>query len=522
MFLPFVTTIFVNDMRKIVRLVAVLALLIMPAAVLQGKKPKKKVKPVVVESVEALKALQDGAAVDARGLEVVAVSTRSVLLSDGNGLVLVPDQQIVSVGDKVNAIGTKATEEDQAVLQCTEMKVTGSGDVLQNTLWADISETSAPMTPVKVTGVLESRIRPEAADTRENFYVYIPDARKKTPSARVVLHYPDWNGLSDIMSSTVDLKGYLFGITQGDIPEYRVMVSSVAPAAQPLNTVSSLGMLAEGTTFRVTATVTAVARKIMTLSDFTGSIQMKVPDKTSVSRGMRLTVKATIGKDALKDPSYSVLRGLSYTGAPKIQLSGVAGSFEGTMKPTPGGYVLKNVKLSAGDTFTFPEGKGFRETGFVASSPAPLHGGKVSVGVGQDGIYDIWYFPEPEVGVVVPAGKKAKASALGEVESDDDEGEVIEPSFKDKGIDDFKVWMSRQIKFPKQLRGTVTQGVVTLGATVTEDGTLTDVHVIDSTDPLFAAEALRAARTSPKWTPATRDGEPIEWNISVPVIFLAQ
>lgn len=509
-------------MRRIVRITAILALMILPAVVLQGKKPKKKIKPVVVENVAALKVLQDGAAVDARGLSVVGVSTRSVLLSDGNSLVLVPDQQIVTVGDKVNALGTKATEDSLAVLQGAEIKVIGSDDVLQSILWADITETSALMSPVKVTGVLESRIRPEGADTRENFYVYIPDARKKTPSARVVLHYPDWNSLSDVMSSTVDLKGYLVGITKGDIPEYRVIVSSVGPAAQPLYTVSSLGLLAPGTTFRLTATVTNVARKVMTLSDFTGSIQMKVPDKTNVSRGMRITVKATIGNEALKDPAYSVLRGLTYTGAPKIQLSGASGSFEGTMKPSPGGYVLKNVKLSAGDTFSFPGGKGFRETGFTASSPAPLHGGKVTVREGQDGIYDIWYFPEPEVGVVVPASKKAKASALGEVESEDEDGEIVEPVFKAKGADDFKTWISKQIKFPKQLKGTVTQGVVTLGATVSADGTLADVHVIDSTDPLFAAEALRAARTSPKWTPATRDGEPIDWDITVRVVFFAQ
>ena len=86
-------------MRRIVRITAIFALMILPCVTVQGKKPKKKVKPVVVENVAALKALQDGAAVDARGLSVVAVSTRSVLLSDGNGLVLVPDQQIVAVGN---------------------------------------------------------------------------------------------------------------------------------------------------------------------------------------------------------------------------------------------------------------------------------------------------------------------------------------------------------------------------------------------------------------------------------------
>lgn len=507
-------------MKRIVRIAAILALMIFPAVLLQGKKPKKKVKPVVVESVQAFKALEDGKPVDLRGFTVAAVSTRSVLLSDGGGLVLVPDQQIVSAGDKVNALGTKASEDSLAVLQCTEMKVVGSGNL--DVDWKVLSADMLPMTPVKVTGILESRIRTEGADTHEDFYVYIPDQREKTPSARVVLHYPDWNSLSDIMSSAVDLKGYLLGITRGDIPEYRVMVSSIAASGEPFYTVSSLGMLAQGTTFRLTATVTNVARRVMTLSDFTGSIQMKVPDKTNVSRGMRITVKATIGNDALKDPSYSVLRGLAYTGTPKIQLSSASGSFEGTMKPSPGGYVLKNVKLSAGDTFAFPGGKGFRDPGFMASNPAPLHGGKVTVGAGQDGIYDIWYFPEPEVGVVVPASKKAKASALGEVDADDEDAEIVEPVFKAKGADDFKTWMSRQIKFPKQLRGVQTQGVVTLGATVAADGTLTDVHVIDSTDPLFAAEALRAARTSPKWTPATRDGEPIEWTITVPVLFMAQ
>ena len=520
MFLTFVTTIFVNDMRRIVRITAILALMILPAVMMQGKKPKKKT--VVTESVEVLKSLDDGTPVDLRGVTVAAVSTRSVLLSDGSGLVLVPDQQIVSVGDKVNAQGTKATDGSTPILQCTGIKVVGNGDALRDIQWADLSEDLPLMAPVKITGLLEPRNCPEGEIARENYYIYTPDSRTKTPSPRVILHYPDWNSLTDLMTLAVDLKGYLLGFTKGDIPEYRVMVSSITPSAQVLNTITSVGSLPEGTSFRVTATVTSVSKKIMTLSDFAGSIQMKVPAQTNVSRGIRLTIKATIGKDALKDPSYSVMRGFTYTGAPKIQLSGASGSFEGTMKPVPGGYVLKNVRLTAGDTFSFPGGKGFREKGFTASSVAPLHGGKVTVGAGQDGIYDIWYFPEPEVGVIVPAGKKAKASALGEVESDDEDAEIVEPVFKAKGEDDFKAWISRQVKFPKQLRGVQTQGVVTLAATVAADGTLADVHVIDSTDPLFAAEALRAARTSPKWTPATRDGEPIDWNITVRVIFLAQ
>ena len=48
MFLPFITIIFVNTMRKIAQIAAILALMIIPAVVLQGKKPKKKIKPVVV------------------------------------------------------------------------------------------------------------------------------------------------------------------------------------------------------------------------------------------------------------------------------------------------------------------------------------------------------------------------------------------------------------------------------------------------------------------------------------------
>ena len=80
-------------MRRIVRITAILALMILPAVMMQGKKPKKKT--VVTESVEVLKSLDDGTPVDLRGVTVAAVSTRSVLLSDGSGLVLVPDQQIV-------------------------------------------------------------------------------------------------------------------------------------------------------------------------------------------------------------------------------------------------------------------------------------------------------------------------------------------------------------------------------------------------------------------------------------------
>ena len=508
-------------MTRFLRLLAVTALVLMPVLMTGARKPKK-IKGLTTSSVAEVIARPGDEAVQLQGATVVAVCNRGFAVSDGTDIIMVTRQEILAPGDIVTVSGVTDRFEGMPVIKADDVTLHSSGNPLPEFEYTDISsinEHPGKAVPVKVAGMLESRVRAKGEDSAELFYVYVPDAMKKTPVARVRLFYPDWNALTDLMSTAVTIKGVLIGNDSGDVKQYCVMISTIEPAeAGKVLTVSALTMLPVGASFQIVGTVTSVARRVMTLSDFTGSIQIPVPDQANIGRGMRVSVQASIGNNSLMDPKYKMLRGMSFSGERAITLISGGKEYKGAMKPVPGGYVLRSVKLTAGDKVIFPDSRGFRGGNMVASIPSPLHGGSVTINTGQDGVYDLWYFPEPEVGAFVPAGKKAVPVALQAVEARP-EPLVTEPLFKGKGMDEFKSWLLGVTRFPKEHRADAHGSVVTLAATVLPDGSLDDVHIVDSPSPAFSREALRAARKSPSWTPATSDGVPVQKEIIFPVVF---
>ena len=63
------------------------------------------------------------------------------------------------------------------------------------------------------------------------------------------------------------------------------------------------------------------------------------------------------------------------------------------------------------------------------------------------------------------------------------------------------------------------QGRVVVLFTVEKDGSLSDIKVAKSLDPLFDKEAVRVVKSMPKWKPGMDNGEPIRVRSSVPVTF---
>lgn len=63
------------------------------------------------------------------------------------------------------------------------------------------------------------------------------------------------------------------------------------------------------------------------------------------------------------------------------------------------------------------------------------------------------------------------------------------------------------------------QGRVVVSFIVEKDGSLTDIKVEKSIDPLFDKEAVRVVKTMPKWEPGMWNGKPARVKYCIPISF---
>ena len=83
-------------------------------------------------------------------------------------------------------------------------------------------------------------------------------------------------------------------------------------------------------------------------------------------------------------------------------------------------------------------------------------------------------------------------------------------------------WLSDNLTYPKEAKEKGIQGRVTLRFVVTPDGSLEDVEVVKSLDPICDQEALRVVKTMPKWIPGKQNGTPVYVYYSLPLVFKLQ
>ena len=93
------------------------------------------------------------------------------------------------------------------------------------------------------------------------------------------------------------------------------------------------------------------------------------------------------------------------------------------------------------------------------------------------------------------------------------------PSFNGGDVNDFNKWVAQNMRYPEEAIKKKLSGRVMVSFVVGSDGVVKDVKVLRGVDPLLDAEAVRVVSSSPKWTPATKDGEPVAINYTFPVIF---
>lgn len=83
-------------------------------------------------------------------------------------------------------------------------------------------------------------------------------------------------------------------------------------------------------------------------------------------------------------------------------------------------------------------------------------------------------------------------------------------------------FLSANVHYPEVAEKNEIQGRVIISFVVERNGTITDVEVVKSVDPLLDKEAIRVIRSMPQWKPGTLNGKPVRVKYTTPVTFRLQ
>ena len=83
-------------------------------------------------------------------------------------------------------------------------------------------------------------------------------------------------------------------------------------------------------------------------------------------------------------------------------------------------------------------------------------------------------------------------------------------------------YINENTKYPSAAKENGVEGVVTVGFVVMTDGSLQNVKVVKMVDPDLEKEALRVVNGMPKWTPAEKNGTPVEAPSKVEIPFILE
>lgn len=83
----------------------------------------------------------------------------------------------------------------------------------------------------------------------------------------------------------------------------------------------------------------------------------------------------------------------------------------------------------------------------------------------------------------------------------------------------FMQWLTKNLKYPPAAQASKIQGTVVVAFIVNKDGTVSDLKVSQSANPILDREALRVMKMMPKWKPGIDNNKVCRTMIAVPVVF---
>jgi len=122
-----------------------------------------------------------------------------------------------------------------------------------------------------------------------------------------------------------------------------------------------------------------------------------------------------------------------------------------------------------------------------------------------------------------------EASAASTVVIEEEEEVVLfhiiedKPTFQGRDPETaFRDWVFKNMVYPAVAQENGIGGRVFMEFVIDRDGSLTEIKVNRSPDPLLEAEALRVIRSSPKWSPGMQRGKAVKVRYNFAVMFQLQ
>lgn len=96
---------------------------------------------------------------------------------------------------------------------------------------------------------------------------------------------------------------------------------------------------------------------------------------------------------------------------------------------------------------------------------------------------------------------------------------VDEPATPDSGIDAFYDMVKKNLRYPAESRRNHIYGKVLIQFVVNEDGSLSDIELLESPDQILGEEAIRVLKLEQKWNPAKHSGNIVKQRLVMPIQF---
>ena len=87
------------------------------------------------------------------------------------------------------------------------------------------------------------------------------------------------------------------------------------------------------------------------------------------------------------------------------------------------------------------------------------------------------------------------------------------------GMVELMKWLTKNLHYPPYAHQQRIEGKVVVSFIINTDGSIAEVKLARSVDPLLDREALRVIRMMPKWKPGIQNNKPCRTMFAVPVVF---
>ena len=93
------------------------------------------------------------------------------------------------------------------------------------------------------------------------------------------------------------------------------------------------------------------------------------------------------------------------------------------------------------------------------------------------------------------------------------------PKFEGGDATKFPAWVQSRLDYPDAASMNGIQGTIYLEFTIGIDGSISNIKILRSVDPLLDNEAIRVLKSSPKWTPGKQRGKAVPVSYRFPAKF---